>query len=66
MPTITDIKAAIDALPEAEQTALKRWLDGRDAELFDQKIETDAAAGRLDELVVRAKANQQAGLRPPL
>jgi hypothetical protein len=66
MTTITDIKAAIDALPQAEQAALKRWLDERDAVLFDQKIESDAAAGRLDDVIARARANHKAGRSTPL
>lgn len=66
MTKIEEIKVAIDRLPDAEKSALKRWLDEIDAQLFDQKIETDAAAGRLDDLIAKAKANFKAGRQTPL
>jgi len=50
MPTIDEIKGAIETLPDAEKSDLKRWLDEIDAEIFDEKIARDAAAGRLDAL----------------
>lgn len=66
MQTIDEIKDAIETLPDAEKSALKRWLDEIDAEIFDAKIERDAASGRLDGLVAKARANYRAGRRTPL
>ena len=56
MNTIDDIKAAISALPDAQKTELKRWLDEIDADIFDRKIERDAASGKLDKLIAKADA----------
>jgi hypothetical protein len=66
MTTIDEIKSAIDTLPDADRSALKRWLDEVDAQLFDDKIEADAASGRLDGLVTKARVNYKAGRRTPL
>ncbi len=66
MTKIEGIKVAIDILPDVEKSALKRWLDEIDAQLFDDKIEADAASGRLDELIAKARANFKAGRQTPL
>lgn len=66
MSTIEDIKVAIDTLPDKEKSDLKRWLDEQDAQLFDAKIEADVAAGRLDGMIAKARANYKAGRRTPL
>ena len=66
MTTIIDIKTAIQTLSEPEKSDLKRWLDEIDAEIFDQKIERDAAGGLLDEMIAKAKANYVSGRSTPL
>jgi hypothetical protein len=66
MTKIDEIKGAIETLPEAEKSALKRWLDEVDAQIFDDKIERDAASGKLDGLIAKARANYKAGRRTPL
>jgi hypothetical protein len=66
MTTITEIKSAIQMLSEPDKSDLKRWLDEVDAEIFDRKIERDAAAGRLDDMIAKAKANYAAGRGTPL
>ena len=66
MTKIDEIKGAIDTLPDAEKSELKRWLDEVDAQLFDNKIEADAAAGRLDGMIAKARANFKAGRQTPL
>lgn len=66
MTKIDEIKGAITALPEAEKSDLKRWLDEVDAQIFDDKIERDAASGKLDGLIAKARANYKAGRRTPL
>ena len=66
MTTIEQIKTLFETLPEADKSTLKRWLEEKDAELFDAKIETDAAAGRLDGMIAKARANYKAGRRTPL
>ena len=66
MTKIDEIKGAIATLPEDEKSALKRWLDEVDAQIFDDKIESDAASGKLDGLIAKARANYKAGRRTPL
>jgi hypothetical protein len=66
MTTIDEIKSAIKTLPEADKSDLKRWLDEIDAQIFDDKIERDAASGKLDGLIAKARANYKAGRRTPL
>ncbi len=66
MTKIEEIKGAIATLPDAEKSELKRWLDEIDAQLFDAKIEADAASGKLDDLIAKARANYKAGRQTPL
>jgi hypothetical protein len=66
MTKIDEIKGAISTLSDAEKSALKRWLDELDAQAFDEKIEADAAAGKLDGLIAKARANFKAGQQTPL
>jgi hypothetical protein len=66
MTKFEEIKGAIETLPEEEKSALKRWLDEVDAQVFDDKIERDAASGKLDGLITKARANYKAGRRTPL
>ena len=66
MTKIEDIKGAIATLPDVEKTELKRWLDEVDAQLFDAKIEADAASGKLDSLIAKARANYKSGRQTPL
>jgi len=66
MTTIEEIKTALDTLPVKEKSDLKRWTQEEDAELFDAKIEADVAAGRLDGLIAKARANYKTGRRTPL
>lgn len=66
MTKMEGIKGAIVTLTDAEKTELKRWLDELDAQLFDEKIDADAAAGRLDGMIAMARANYKAGRRTPL
>lgn len=66
MTTIEQIKTLFETLPESDKSALKRWLEEKDAEFFDAKIEADAAAGRLDGMIAKARANYKSGRRTPL
>ena len=64
MTKIEKIKGDIQALSPDEQTALKRWLDEADAQIFDDKIEADAASGKLDSMIAKARANYRAERQP--
>jgi hypothetical protein len=66
MTKIDKIKGAISKLPAVEKSELKRWLDEIDAQIFDDKIEVDAADGRLDQVIAKARANFKAGRQTPL
>ena len=63
MSNIDQIKAAITTLPEDEIVRLREWLAELDAARFDEKIERDAAAGKLDAMIDAARANAKAGRR---
>ena len=57
--------AVIQLLPE-ELDRFVRWLEEYRADLWDQQIEADILAGRLDEAVQRADADFKAGHCTPL
>ena len=61
MTKIDHIKAAIAALPADEVARLREWLMELDEQRFDEQIERDAAAGKLDELIAKARDNYKAG-----
>ena len=63
MSNIDLIKAAIANLPEDEVAQLRVWLAEFDAARFDEQIERDAAAGKLDAMMDAARANAKAGRR---
>ena len=64
MSTLSEIQEAILSLREPEFAELKKWLSGLEAERrweeWDERIEADSDAGKLDFLVteaLEAKAN---------
>ena len=63
MGQIDDIKTAITKLPDEDVARLREWLAELDAQRFDERIERDAAAGKLDRLMEQARANHGAGRR---
>ena len=54
MKTFEDRKAEIEALPHREYMKLVHWLSERDWDAWDQEIENDSAAGKLDFLIEEA------------
>ena len=48
MTSADEIKQAVLSLPEAEYTKVMDWLHELAEEAWDQQIEEDAKAGRLD------------------
>jgi hypothetical protein len=52
--TIEDIEKAVAKLPPDDLARFRTWFDGFDAARFDQKIERDAKAGKLDRLADQA------------
>ena len=53
--SITEIQQAILVLPEAEYARLREWISELDWERWDQQLEADADASRLDFLVDEAR-----------
>jgi hypothetical protein len=66
MTQLDDIKTVIAKLSDEEVVRLREWLAELDAQRFDDRIERDAATGKLDRLMEQAKANHAAGRRREL
>ena len=56
-----DIEQAIAQLSEADLAKLRAWFEEFDARVFDEKIERDAKAAKLDRLAADAIAGHEAG-----
>ncbi len=61
MTKLEQIQATIENLSSAEIAKLREWLDELDARLFDEKIERDAKAGKLDKLAEEALVEHAQG-----
>jgi hypothetical protein len=63
MTRIEDIEKAVERLSPEELARFRAWFEEFDARLFDEKIERDAKAGKLDKLLAEARANHAASRR---
>jgi hypothetical protein len=54
MSTVHEIEEAIRKLGEQDLAALRDWFAALDAEAWDQQLERDVAAGRLDRFAEEA------------
>jgi len=61
MSTLEDIEKALTELPPDQLAEFRAWFEAFDAARFDEKIERDAKAGRLDRLAEQALADFRAG-----
>lgn len=52
--TVEDLESAVAKLPPGELARFRAWFEAFDAARFDDKIERDAQAGRLDRLAEQA------------
>ena len=52
--SIEDLEKAVAKLPPQEFAEFRAWFEQFDARRFDQKIERDATAGKLDTLADQA------------
>jgi hypothetical protein len=52
--TIEDLEKAVAKLPPNDLARFRAWFEEFDAARFDQKIERDAKAGKLDRLADQA------------
>lgn len=63
--TVQDIKRAIEQLPEDDFWKLSEWLIQRHADQWDQQIEEDIRAGKLDKLAEEALREHREGKSRP-
>jgi hypothetical protein len=61
MTTIEDIEKAVSQLSPAELDRFRVWFEMFDAQRFDERIERDAKAGKLDSMADEALAEHRAG-----
>lgn len=63
---IEQIERAITQLPAKELAELVSWLKDYHAQVWDERIEEDLEAGRLDALLTKVDEEYEAGLTQPL
>ena len=61
MGNVKSIEKAVAALLPSELVEFRRWFAEFDAAAWDQQMEQDATAGRLDELAAEAFADFGSG-----
>ena len=61
MPTLEDIERAVSELPQEQLARFRAWFEEFEATRFDQRIERDAKAGRIDRLAEQALSDFRAG-----
>jgi hypothetical protein len=66
MGKIEDIKKSLEELSPEEQRELADWFIELRERLFDEQIERDAKAGKLDFLMEEALEEHRAGRTTPL
>lgn len=66
MSKIESITRAVQDLTRSERARLRVWLDQYEAKLFDEQIERDAEAGKLDKLLAEVRERHMTGQREEL
>jgi hypothetical protein len=61
MGKIEDIEKAVAELSDEERARFRAWFEAFDAKRFDERIEEDAKAGKLDQLAEEALAAHREG-----
>ncbi len=61
MDNVKSIEKAVELLPPSELAEFRRWFAEFDAAAWDQQIEQDVAAGKLDAMAAEALADYRAG-----
>jgi hypothetical protein len=61
MNTVEEIERAVQGLPPEELARFRAWFAEFDASLWDQQIDADVAAGRLDALAHEALQDLREG-----
>jgi hypothetical protein len=65
MSTVQEIERAIEQLPRKEAFLLADWISSRISKEWDDEIEEDIKAGRLDDLAQQAVSEFRAGRTSP-
>lgn len=58
---VEDIEKAITQLPQDQLKEFRAWYEQFDSDAWDEQIERDAAAGKLDSLADAAISDHRAG-----
>ena len=66
MNAVQEIERAIDALTPEELSELYSWLDERRPQPIDARVQSDLAAGSLDNAIRRALDDDKNGRAQPL
>ena len=61
MTKIQRLEKEIEELTSSELAAFRKWFREYDAAVWDEQIEQDAIAGKLDRLAEKAIADHKAG-----
>jgi hypothetical protein len=61
MSKVEEIEKAVAGLGTEDLARFRAWFEEFEAEQFDQRIERDASAGKLDRLADEALADLRAG-----
>jgi hypothetical protein len=61
MTTVDDLKEAVSKLAPGELAHFRAWFEAFEESRFDQKIERDAEAGKLDKLAEQAATDFRRG-----
>jgi hypothetical protein len=64
--SLEELETAVSQLPAEDLAAFAQWFEEYLADAWDQRIEADIQAGRLDEAGRRADADFEAGRCKPL
>jgi len=66
MSTVVEIESALRALPMQDARAVAHWLQEYLDQKWDQQMDADMAAGRLDKLAEQALDRYRTGQVKPL
>ena len=66
LSTIQEIERAIDGLTPEQIQELYLWLDEHHPHSIDARLQSDLAAGRLDQAIQKALEDEEAGRIQPL
>ena len=62
MSRVEEIEAAIEGLPPEEYRCIVQWFGAREQRRWDEQMDADSAAGKLDFLFDEAESESAKGL----